>query len=229
MPGLGGILTLAWDDIGSAWGISAWQPGRLLQVEEKMAFASKNENLADATAGSESTGWRISIEPVSDSRTLVALEHFGLGGSPEIFAIVARGWQFEFLSLRYYLERQFGKERSTVWVRTNLECEIGCEAEIWEALVDGPSALPQSLGLEHVEIEESPWQFAATLIEPGSCLFRVKIERRNQNQVETNLWLAAYDSSPAELRRLRADFQQRLDRFKTERKKEAGLVCRGAR
>ncbi|HEY4677688.1 MAG TPA: SRPBCC domain-containing protein [Candidatus Angelobacter sp.] len=213
MPGVAGILTLMWDEICSAWRISAWQPGRFLQVEELLAFASKNEKLP-AKARPGLTGWRILLEPDSGSRTLVDLEHFGLGGSPEIFPIVARGWEFELLSLRYYLERQFGKDRSTIWLKKNLECEAGCEAEIWKALVDAPSALPQTLGLEHVEIEESPWQFAATLAEPGSCLFRVKIERLNQNQIQVNLWLAAYNSSPAELRRLRADFEQRLDQFK---------------
>ncbi len=230
VPGVGGALRLFWGDTCSAWGISAWQPFQFLEVEELLAFASKtNEGLAIRKAGTSSTGWRISIEAISRLRTLVTLEHFGLGSSPNIFSTVGRGWEFEFFSLRYYLERQFGKDRSTIWVKTNLECEVGCEAEILEALVSDRSALPGKIGVEHVEIEESPWQFAATLANPASCLFRVKIERINQNEIEANLWLAAYDSSPAELQRVRADFEQRVNRLKVASSEEGKLTCRGAR
>jgi hypothetical protein len=83
--------------------------------------------------------------------------------------------------------------------------------------------------LEHIELEESPWQFAATLAEPQAGVFRVKIERLDQNEVEVNLWLAAYGFSPVDLQRVQADFQQRLDWLKMEKKEEGRLACRETR
>jgi len=230
VPGVGGNLRLFWGDTGSVWAISAWHPCELLEVEELLAFASKNEEIGvDEARESSSSGWRVSIEEISRLQTLVALEHFGLDASPSIRSIVARGWEFELLSLRYYLDRQFGKDRSTVWVKKNVECEVGREAEIWESLVGDRFPLPGAVGVEHVEIVESPWQFAATLATPASCLFRVKLERLDQDEIEVNLWLAAYDSLPGGLRNVQADFEQRVDSLKTEKTTEGKFVCTGTR
>jgi hypothetical protein len=162
---------------------------------------------------------------------MVGLDHFGLdsfGGALPIRTIVRRGWEFELLSLRYYLERHCGKDRSTIWVKKNLACEVGCEAEIWESLAGDGSALPGGAEAERVEISEAPWHFAATLAVPASGLLRVKLERIDQSQIEVNLWLSAYDSVPRQLSELQADFEQRVHRLAVSRNTENELSCKGA-
>lgn len=213
VPGVGGELRLFWGDTGSVWAISAWRPGQLLEVEELHPFASKTEEIGGSELGDTSSSWRISIEQVSRLQSLVVLEHFDLDASSSVRSIVSRGWQFELLSLRYYLERHFGRDRSTVWVRKNVKCGAGREAEIWKSLLEDESTLPGTVILEQTEIVDSPWQFAATLTTPASSLFRVKVQRVDQREVEVNLWLTAYDPSPNGLRDAQADFEQRISRL----------------
>jgi uncharacterized protein YndB with AHSA1/START domain len=229
VPGVGGSLGLFWADTGSFWAISAWHPRELLEVEELLAFASKNEEIGVGEVRDSSSGWRISIEEVSPLQTLVAVEHFGLDASPNIRSSVARGWEFELLSLRYYLERQFGKDRSTVWVKKNVACKAGGEAEIWESLVGNRAALPAWVRVKDIGIAESPWQFAATVAPPGSGLFRAKLERLDQDEIEVNLWLATYESLPGGPRDVQADFERRVNELKVEKTAEDEFACRGAR
>lgn len=138
-PGVGGTMVWSWDKMWD-WEtrIDAWEPGRLLRLvqEDARPYDTSGRMLPEG----EVEPARIAIEftlETHQGRTRLRLVHsgFGHGGAwdDEVEGIT-EGWQAELRSLRHYLERHRGKDRSlrTALLTTGLSREAA-----WNRLV-GP-------------------------------------------------------------------------------------------
>lgn len=138
-PGAGGSMVWSW---GENWDwstrIEAWEPGRLLRLvqEDARPYDAEGRPVAEGRAAPA----RIAIEFTLEShqgKTRLRLVHSGFGSGAawddEVEGIT-EGWQAELASLRHYLERHPGRDRSfrVAWLATTLS-----RAQAWARLV-GP-------------------------------------------------------------------------------------------
>ena len=111
-PGNGGSMRLAWDEpVVANWQVEAWEPERRLSVAEMRPLGVA---LQPSEAGQVARSVDFCLER-SDSHTVLRLTHHGFGCGPQwetLFAAVRRGWTFQLLSLRHYLERHAGTDRT---------------------------------------------------------------------------------------------------------------------
>jgi uncharacterized protein YndB with AHSA1/START domain len=138
-PGVGGTMVWSWKKMWD-WEtrIDAWEPGRLLRLVQENArpYDIHGRMLPEGEVEPASIAIEFSLE-THQGKTRVRLVHsgFGHGGAwdDEVEGIT-EGWQAELRSLRHYLERHRGKDRTfeVAWLTTRLSRE-----EAWSALV-GP-------------------------------------------------------------------------------------------
>jgi uncharacterized protein YndB with AHSA1/START domain len=138
-PGAGGTMCWSW---GKGWDwetrIDAWEPGRLLRLvqEDARPYDSQGRMLPQG----EVEPARIAIEftlETAEGKTRLRMVHSGFGHGAawdDELEGITEGWQAELRSLRHYLERHRGKERTfeLAWATTAISRE-----EAWRRLV-GP-------------------------------------------------------------------------------------------
>lgn len=130
-PGVGGTMVWSWDKMWD-WTtrIDAWEPGRLLRLvqEEARPYDIQGRMLPPGEAEPARIAIEFTLE-THQGRTRLRLVHsgFGHGGAwdDEVEGIT-EGWQAELRSLRHYLERHPGRDRTfkVAWVSTREPREL---------------------------------------------------------------------------------------------------------
>lgn len=138
-PGVGGTMVWSWDKMWD-WEtrIDTWEPGKLLRLvqEDARPYDVQGRMLPAGTVEPATIAIEFALES-RQGRTRLRLVHsgFGHGGAwdDEIEGIT-EGWQAELRSLRHYLERHAGRDRTfeTAWLTTRLT-----RSQAWATLV-GP-------------------------------------------------------------------------------------------
>jgi uncharacterized protein YndB with AHSA1/START domain len=222
-PGEGGKIWLSWGEpVVAEWEIESWEPGRHLRaIEVRPLGASLEEDGKhedkDSTRAAEASGGRdlraldYFIEE-GNGNTLLHLVHSGFKESSEFdrefYEAVRQGWEFELLSLRHYLERHYGRPRTTALVRRSWRLPV---QSVWEQLLGekglgistrgGEPEVGRSYRLRMatgdeleavVQLYDPPRHFAATIASLNDALFRIKLVETSTGEVEVNLWEASY-------------------------------------
>jgi uncharacterized protein YndB with AHSA1/START domain len=207
-PGEGGKIWLSWGEpVVAEWEIESWEPGRHLRAIEVRPLGAKLERPGTVTM-TRSVDWF--IQP-RDEKTELRLQHSGFGFGPhweEVYSAVRCGWEFQFLSLRHYLERHYGRPRTTALVRRSWRLPV---QSVWEQLLGekglgistrgGEPEVGRSYRLRMatgdeleavVQLYDPPRHFAATIASLNDALFRITIVEMGTGEVEASLWEASY-------------------------------------
>lgn len=193
-PGVGGSIRIAWE---GGWQsdsrIEIWDPPRRLRsVAEQQPFDAEGR----AVAGTQPLPIAVDyeIEGVGP-RARLRLVHSGFGPGAEWddeIEGVRRGWGFELLGLKHYLERHRGQDRHAAWL---FRASSLPEAEAWRRLCAGylggldASTLHVGgrLSLRTADGDDlagrvhaaEPWGVQGTVEAWGDGLFRVSTDRLN--------------------------------------------------
>ena len=123
-PGEGGEVWFSWNNEFEGWHIEVWEENRHLRLVDILEaqprpFQARVDYHLEAREG----------------KTLLRLVHSGFPTDVKWDDLVdasQRGWRFELLGLRYYLEHHRGGRRAHVWLR------VACAedpAMVWERLL----------------------------------------------------------------------------------------------
>jgi uncharacterized protein YndB with AHSA1/START domain len=160
-----------------------------------------------------------------EGRTVLRLVHSGFSTSPkwdEEYDGVKRGWTYELRSLRHYLEKHLGQDRSTGWARRKVEAP---DLDVWnrlmgtdgllregsiEGLVEGDRYAIQTATGDafegKVQVNNPPRDFSGTVDGLNGALLRVGIEGCT-GQREVHLWVSGWGVSASEIK----DRERRLN------------------
>ncbi len=223
-PGVGGSIFLSWGPgcEGEA-PITAWEPGRHFQWQEK----------AIAADGSPEPERRLIIDWKLESRggkTFVRLVNSGFLAAAdwedEYFGSTNYGWRFMLLNLRHYLEHHAGQNRQVAWPRKKIPLS---REEAYRRLVSANGvfraaaesslrpgahyALESSLGESYsgrVEFVHAPRGFCVTVESLNNALFWVTIEGA-PGKHDVQLWLSAYGLPDEVVRSFEERWLKRLE------------------
>lgn len=239
-PGIGGSIWLSWGDSISVHSrITIWEPEKHLRTVEisefgrKIDHSTENPLIQESTAATECSRAIDYFLARSEKHTVLRVRHSGFNLCPvdhsaRVLASIRRGWVFELLSLKQYVETHWGRPRSVAWVRRILNSE---PKTIWSRMI-GPSGLlvseksrPLTVGSNcvlryeagdlwevSVHIADPPMQFAATIKNMEKSLLRIKVDESETNGVELSFFLASYSRSPIELKRIEQRWATLIDR-----------------
>lgn len=184
-PGEGGTYTLSWrNEFQATSDILDWEPGRCLRT----GWGDWH-----GEGAGQVTEYRLEAR---DGGTFLRVVTSGFpdDASWDDWVEGTRlGWRFELRSLKRYLERHPGQDRSVVYLRRRVPLS---HEEAWGRIV-----ARDALGWPPVEGEafdvEPPVHFAAHVEEPGDGLFRLTVERSSPeiDARDVVLWLQAWDDA----------------------------------
>jgi uncharacterized protein YndB with AHSA1/START domain len=210
--GKGGRMVWAWGE-EHAWPheIEAWDPPRHLRTR----YAS---SIDDGHGGKVPLFVDFHVEGSGGKATL-RLVHSGFGPDARFdqeYDGISRGWPVELGSLRHYLERHLGQERSVAW---SVAKPTGTPDAAWKtlcgALGDLDSArtgqrITLSIGagaeLECNVLRSGPRELSAVVANAGDGFLRVAVETC-MGELQVWLWLALWGRPRQETER----YQQALD------------------
>ncbi len=216
-PGKGGSITYGWGDLSGACKIVEWQPPSHLRTSWLA------HNVPEGEPGEPLVvDWFLEGDKGS---TRLRLVHSGFGAGPswdDEYEGTRRGWDFELLSLKHYLEHHRGKGREAFWLRRPIEDA----RQAWGRLVS-PTGLVRVADVgtlkrgDRVRFElssgdsiegvvyqnETPTEFGFSVKNLNNGLMRVGCEVCG-GQLEAHLWVSLW-ALPSE--RLR-DLKRRLER-----------------
>jgi uncharacterized protein YndB with AHSA1/START domain len=222
VPGLGGTMWLSWGyPVVAESTIDIWEPGRRLRTTESRPLGIL---LQPNQAENPLRSVEYTIEASGD-KTLLRLVHSGFAASSnwdKAYSGVLHGWEFQFRSLRHYLERHDGQDRIVAWVKHPVD---GTFEQVWESLMAEHGRLgaghlshdsegfPYAIspGREEiirgtVEVFAPPKQFIATVDDWNDALFRIYlVERPGGGGLDVSIWLATYGVPAARV----SGFQER--------------------
>ena len=208
-PGAGGRIWLSWGGgVEAEWRIACWEPGRYLRTAEVAALGGRTVADGDETpslAGIRERSVEYAIEPRGRSAVL-RLHHSGFPPSwegSESLDGIRRGWAFELLSLRHYLERHHGTPRVVAQVRRVVSLP---PRETWMRLMKALGAAKEPRAQQEfsyrsatgdrltglIAILDRPHQLVALVANFNDAVLRVKTAAANGGGLETTVWLAAY-------------------------------------
>ncbi len=225
-PGAGGSIWLSW---GPPWEgdgrIEIWEPNRHLRTQWPFHAPNPEEGTAPTL---------LSVDYHLEGRggkTLLRLVHSGFGpgaGFDDEYDGTRRGWQFELRSLRHYLEKHRGDDRtvalaahripmppSEAWARLSSRDGLAASGSM-ERLREGDSyALKFASGDEirgAVLVCQPPTDFSGTVANLEESLFRVGIEKTGEAW-EVWMWLSAYGAARSRAREVRERWSALLSRL----------------
>jgi len=231
-PGEGGTMLWSWG-YGEDWEtrIDAWEPGRLLRLvqEDARPYDAQGRQLPPG----EVEPARIAMEFILETlqgKTRLRLVHsgFGHGGAwdAEVDGI-SEGWQAELRSLRHYLRRHRGRDRSAArglistalprdlaWARLTgpggfrLSPASPREGERYEVTTPGGTRYSGT-----VELNLPAQTLAGTVRELDDGWFRLITWRDARGQTGVWAWLAAYTGDDAPVREFGKEAQAALERL----------------
>lgn len=198
-PGEGGVIRLSWGEAyDGVSGIEVWEPGRHLRI----AFPRFDAADLATDYWLEGRGGRTLLRVVSSG--------FGADSSwDDAYEGVGRGWDFELLGLRHYLEHHRGRDRA---VALAIEPHALTVDDAWNRLT-GPDGWLGPTGLAGARVGadwsartatgeslsgaallvQPPHQFAGTVREFGNALLRVGLESGHGALPEAWIFLATWD------------------------------------
>jgi uncharacterized protein YndB with AHSA1/START domain len=223
-PGEGGHLTYCWGDaFKGTCRIEAWDPPRHLRTSWMATDAPGHERGAQLVVD-----WHVEGER---GRTRLRLVHSGFGPGhdwDEEYDGTNRGWEYELRSLKHYLERHPGRQRSAFWLRkaTGLEVTeiwkrmLGPQGLVqWTASAPPPAGSPVRLSLSTgdriegtVVLSLPPTDFAATADNLNHGLFRVGYDRCGGAEPLAFLWVSLWDVPADQVAALKGRLEKALDR-----------------
>ncbi len=210
-PGKGGSITYGWGELSCPCEIVEWQPPSRLRTSW----------LAHNLAG-EATGEPLLVDWFLEGEkgiTRLRLVHSGFGVGPswdDEYDGTRRGWDFELLSLKHYLEHHRGESRDSLW----LHREINDAGEAWKRLVS-PTGLVRLADVDSfkqgdpvrfalatgdsieglVYQNEAPTEFGFSVKSLNNGLMRVGCEVCG-GQLEAHLWMSLWGFPEERLRAL---------------------------
>lgn len=218
-PGEGGTVWMSWkNEFAGSSRILVWDPPHHLRVSwgelDAEATASAPDREGEAPAGAaqvtdyllEGRGGRTLLRAVTTGFPTDATWDDWVEGT-------RLGWAFELRSLKHYLERHAGKDRSVVYLRRRVGMD---RRELWKRLF-GPDGLPdRPLGGRPVH-EEPPKQYAALVEDPPGAILRISTEPSAPGieARDVTFWLASWNGESDAARReaLRREWSQLLERL----------------
>lgn len=205
-PGEGGSVTLSWrNEFSATSAILEWEPGRHLRTGWGDWHGDGPGQITDYRL--EGRGGDTFLRVVTSGLPADASWDEWVEGT-------RLGWGFELRSLKRYLERHDGLERSVVYLRRRVDLP---RREAWDRIV-----APDALGWPPVEGEpfdvEPPAQYAATLSEPADALFRLSVEppAPGGGGRSVVLWLQAWGPAGDRLREIESRWAELLERVYPE-------------
>lgn len=227
-PGVGGEVFMSW---GPPWEggsrIEVWEEGRRLRTRGFLEHGDRSlvEYTLEARGG----------------RTLLRLVHSGFAHGTdwddELIGGTERGWRYELRSLRHYLERHAGKDRSAIWPRAQVS---GGAAEVWRRLLgrDGFAREGSIDGLKEgaryrvttatgdevagtVLVNDPPWEFAGTAESLSDALVCVRTYDvagpEPKDGHAASVWLSTWGAPQADVAALGARWKKLLDELAAAR------------
>src|SRR5215208_3254579 len=218
-PGAGGSIFLSWGPgcEGEA-PITAWEPGRHLQVSE----------------GQGAAGLPMVVDYYLEGRagaTVLRLVHSGFGADSkwdDQYQATEGGWTYFLFNLRHYLTRHPGTPRDMVRDRRQPRRP---RAEVWRTLLGAGGAYSPGDGAPSVGERfafrlgagEPPLEGTAAIVRPSSghfagvveglddALLFVELEGGAEESWHCGLWLSTYGLPPERVRRLQEALTARMD------------------
>lgn len=232
VPGEGGSMTWSW---GEGWDwktrIEAWEPGRLLRLvqEDARPYDIQGRPLPPGAAEPARVAIEFAIE-TDKGRTRLRMVHSGFGTGAawdDELEGISEGWQAELRSLRHYLERHRGKNRTfeIAWLTTTLPRDAA-----WARLL-GPGGFaltppvpaagdpyevvaPGGERLSGTVVLHLPRQtVAGTVRELDDGWFRLLTWSAPGGKTGVWVGLATYAGDDGQVRRFRNRAQQTLERL----------------
>lgn len=197
-PGEGGSIFMSWkNEYAGESEILVWDPPFHLRVRW--------------VEGAEVTDYRLEA---SGGRTLLRVTSSFPSldsGWDDWVEGTRRGWRFMLASLRQYLERHAGEDRTVLYLRRR---EALSPEEVWERLT-GPKGLPDGLLRGRVIDEDPPYQRTLVTRTPADGLLRVSSEpvMGDAGRVDATVWLSAWGEKGQEAAGLRDVWRRELERI----------------
>jgi uncharacterized protein YndB with AHSA1/START domain len=214
-PGVGGSIWLKWEDVYDGDSrILIWEPNRHLRTTFPEIHGTSPQ-LAAGGAVHLATDYYLEGE---GGKTVLRIVSSGFGPNTEWDAFyegVDRGWRSEIRSLRHYLERHRGEDRTVAWARAHYHCS---HREAWERLTgrggwiaggeiaelgEGDRfALTTATGdtlRGSVLLNSPPREFTASVENLRDAYLRLQLEDYGDHR-EAGVWLAGYGIPDAEMR-----------------------------
>jgi uncharacterized protein YndB with AHSA1/START domain len=201
-PGVGGRIHMSWqNEFAGELEILEWRPDELL-------VTGWSGPEGDPMATPQTTELHLRER---GGRTVVRLVASGIPAGAEWdewYDGTRRGWRFELHSLKVYLERHRGEERTVVYLRRRVDLPA---AEAMGRLSSAEGWGPTLPGTPFVD--EPGIQYAAVIDQPPDSLLRLSIEPSLEpGRRDATAWLSAWGADAA-LDDLAADWRQRLERL----------------
>lgn len=199
-PGEGGSIWMSWkNEYAGESEILAWDPPRLLRTAWHW----------HAEGAPQLTEYRLEARG-GVTRLRVVTSGFPADSAwDEWVEGTRRGWRFELRSLRHYLERHAGEERSVVHLRRRVPLS---REEAWERLF-GPEGLGERpLGGEPFH-REPPVQYAAVVEDPPDAMLRASLEPCGPgiDARDVTLMLSAWGAEAARVDAVRREWSSLLE------------------
>lgn len=231
-PGVGGEIWMSWGgELAGGASIEIFDAPHHLRWMEKL------DKPWSGGPGEGSGPWLVAVdmhlEPAAGGGTLLRLVQSGLGkggGWDDDLDSISHGWRYELQSLKHYLARHFGRDRTVGWYSGQF---AGPAEEAWQRLwgsqgMGGPVeleslredqafrlVLPGSAEIAgRVRLNAPPRQFIGTAENLNDGLLRVMVERRGAGCMPL-VWLATWGEAagPAELKAAAAAAREQLERM----------------
>lgn len=199
-PGEGGSIYMSWrNEFAGEMKVLIWDPPHHLRTEWSFGEAGEHAQITDYLI--EARGGKTVVRAVTSGFPLDASWDGWVEGTQ-------RGWAYELRSLKHYLERHDGEERTVIYLRRRVPLS---RDEIWSRLRGGALAPWLSAGERFDDRAAS--QYAAIASDPHDAMFRVSIEPPGPgaDQPEIVLFLSAWGEQQGRAIALEREWKRQLE------------------
>lgn len=240
-PGKGGAIWISWGPpYQGRCTIEIWEPNRHLKMRDEWAEHAHDDQKQEVEPGVPAQVAMDYYLEGAGGKTVLRLVHsgFGLGSDwDDEFDATKRGWDFELLGLKHYLEQHRGSSRQVVWARTKVQLD---RQQVWDRIMSPFGILKEgslngstegskfeivTVGGEKLRgtvlAYNPPEDFAAIISNLNDAFFRFRIEKWSKpKHVEPNLWLSLYDLPQSDTILLQSSWTKLLTKLFPEELKQ---------
>ena len=121
------------------------------------------------------------------------------------------GWRYELASLKHYLERHAGEDRTVIYLRRRVPLT---PEDAWARVFDSAGFGERPLGGQSFD-HDPPRQYAAIVEEPRDAMLRISMEPcyGDNDARDVTLWLSAWGEAGRALPDIEKDWARRLVRL----------------
>jgi uncharacterized protein YndB with AHSA1/START domain len=241
-PGAGGSVWMSWrNEYEFTSAIKIWEPKKRLKlVNESFPTEDNKSGVLGQTSEAEAVSFPTAVAmdyhlESQGNRTILRLVHSGFSQDAEwdnLFDAVSRGWDYQFWSLRHYLENHLGKPRGMVYQRHFINSYSLQSAwdRIWSTEGIGGGTAPDDLkpGADYsfetqngivlqgeVRTFEPPSDFLATVENYNNGIMRLQLEDLYGKKA-VSMSISTYGLPDQEVEDLRSKCQDFLNRLLPE-------------